>query len=492
MTGNVLDLMEQLVRAGLLLFLCEDIIVLKERYRSVGRVLFFLQAFLLSCWLSQSAWVDRLLYGNAAGEINNSSYSIVKLACMYICSFLVLHIFYEGTKQAKLYLLLVFYTVQEMARFALHSIWLLIVTGCLDYLGERLFRESITPEQYMIFSKHMQTGSLLAFSTGYLLLMYVTIRLFRRYQTGLVTEIDRHGLRFLMLTPVIGMAFDVSWRVSFYSRSGSEIEFLYEKHGSMYVVVPTIAVLCLIGTVLSRKIYGELMRSEKQKNGLLFYKQQLADMTAHVKELEQLYDGIRGMRHDLNNYVADMEQLLQVSVQSGQVPEQVEKEAKQYLYSMHQAAGRLTLQFSTGNPVTDVILNRKGQICAQEGIILDGDLLYPSGLGIEAFDLGILLNNALDNAIEACRCVSADRKRTVRIRGYMKGRMFFLVVENTCLEQAIRTQNGELQTTKMNTSLHGFGMNNMRNCVEKYYGTIQYEVRDGMFILTIMLQGLLL
>lgn len=187
-----------------------------------------------------------------------------------------------------------------------------------------------------------------------------------------------------------------------------------------------------------------------------------------------------------------MEQLLQVSVQSGQVPEQVEKEAQQYLYSMHQAAGRLTLQFSTGNPVTDVILNRKGQICAQEGIILDGDLLYPSGLGIEAFDLGILLNNALDNAIEACRCVSGDRKRTVRIRGYMKSRMFFLVVENTCLEQAIRTQNGELQTTKMNTSLHGFGMNNMRNCVEKYYGTIQYEVRDGMFILTIMLQGLLL
>lgn len=341
----------------------------------------------------------------------------------------------------------------------------------------------------MALTKHMQIGSMLVFSTGYLLLMYVTLKLFRRYQTGLVTEIDRQGLRFLMLTPVIGMAFDVSWRVSFYSRRGSEIEFLYEKHGSMYVVVPTIAVLCLTGIILSRKIYGELMRSEKQKNGLLFYKQQLADMTAHVKELEQLYDGIRGMRHDLNNYVADMEQLLQGSVQSGQVPEQVGREAEQYLYSMHRAADRLTMQFSTGNPVTDVILNRKGQICAQEGIILDGDLLYPAGLGIEAFDLGILLNNALDNAIEACRCVPAERNRTVRIRGYVKGRMFFLVVENTCEEQAIRMKNGELQTTKMNASLHGFGMNNMRSCAEKYYGTIQHEVREGRFILTIMLQG---
>lgn len=489
MTENVLDLMEQLVRAGLLLFLCKDIILLKEKYRSAGRVLFFLQTFLLSYWLSHSAWVDRVLYGNAAGVINNSSYSIVKLVCTFVCSFLMMHILYQGAKRAKLYVLLIFYTVQEMARFALHSIWTLSLTGYLDYLSRRLCAETITPERYMALTKHMQTGSMLVFSTGYLLLMYVTLRLFRRYQTGLVTEIDRQGLRFLMLTPVIGMAFDVSWRVSFYSRRGSEIEFLYEKHGSMYVVVPTIAVLCLTGIILSRKIYGELMRSEKQKNGLLFYKQQLADMTAHVKELEQLYDGIRGMRHDLNNYVADMEQLLQGSVQSGQVPEQVGREAEQYLYSMHRAADRLTMQFSTGNPVTDVILNRKGQICAQEGIILDGDLLYPAGLGIEAFDLGILLNNALDNAIEACRCVPAERNRTVRIRGYVKGRMFFLVVENTCEEQAIRMKNGELQTTKMNASLHGFGMNNMRSCAEKYYGTIQHEVREGRFILTIMLQG---
>lgn len=489
MTENVLELTEYLVRAGLLLFLCKDIIKLREKYRSAGKILFFLQAFLVSYWMSHSVWVDRLLYGNAAGIVDNSSYSIVKLLCTFVCSFLAMHMLYQGTKQTKLYLLLVFYTVQEMARFALHSVWLLTVTGYLDYLSDKLISETIAPERYMEITKYLQAGGLFAFSSGYLILMYVTIRIFRRYQTGLVTDIDRQGIRFLMLTPVIGMAFDVSWRVSFYSRSGAEIEFLYEKHGSMYVVVPTIAVLCLIGTVLSRKIYGELMRSEEQKNNLLFYKQQLSDMTAHVKELEQLYDGIRSMRHDLNNYVADMEQLLQISVQEGQMPQQVGREAEAYLDSMHRAADRLSLQFSTGNPVTDVILNRKGQICAQEGITLDGDFLYPATLAIEAFDMGILLNNALDNAIEACRCIAKERSRTVGIRGYVKGRMFFLVVENTCEDQGIRIWNGALQTTKTDTENHGLGMNNMKSCVEKYYGTMQYEVGEGMFILTIMLQG---
>ncbi|MBD5504730.1 MAG: sensor histidine kinase [Lachnospiraceae bacterium] len=489
MTEIVLDLMEQLVRAGLLLFLCKDIIQLKEKYRSVGRVLFFMQAFLLSYWMSNSVWVNRVLYMNEAGEMNNSSYSIVKLICIFACSFLAINILYQGRWQAKLYVLLVFYTVQEMARFTLHSIWHFSIMGYLEHLDERLIHETIAPERYMEITRQMQAVSLYAFAVGYLLLMYITLKMFRRYQTGTVTEINRQGLRFLMLAPIIGMAFDVSWRVSFYTRKGTEIDFLYEKHGSMYVVVPTIAVLCLICIVFSRKIYGELVRSEEHKSSMLFYKQQLADMTAHVKELEQLYDGIRGMRHDLNNYVADMEQLLQASVQRGQIPERIGQEAEQYLYSMHRSTDRLALQFSTGNPVTDVILNRKGQICEQEDIALDGDLLFPSDLGIEAFDLGILLNNALDNAIEACRCVPKERHRSVRIRGYVKGRMFFLVVENTCDDRVLRPENGELQTTKVNVQDHGFGMSNMRSCVEKYYGTMQYEVRDGLFILTIMLQG---
>lgn len=489
MAEYVPDLLEQLARAGLLLFLCRDNIMLKEKYRSGGRVLFFLQAFLVSFWMSHSAWVGQKLYGNDAGIINNSSYSIVKLACVFLCSFLAMDILYQGGRQAKLYLLLVYYTVQEMARFTLHSVWSLAVTGYVHYLNERLLAGETTPERFMEITQLLQLYSVIAYAAGYLLLMYVTLRLYRRCQTRPVTELGREGLWFLMLPAVIGMVFDVSWRVSLFSRRGAEIEFLYEKHGSMYAVVPATAILCLVCIVFSSKIYSDLMRSEEQKNSLLFYKQQLTDMTAHVKELEQLYDGIRGMRHDLNNYVADMEQLLQVNAKSGQVPEQVSQEAGRYLQSMRQAADQLSLEFSTGNPVTDVILNRKGQICRQEGICLEGDILYPSQLAIEAFDMGILLNNALDNAIEACRRMTGTRHKTIRLRGYVKGRMFLLVVENPCGEPAFRMEDGELRTTKEDARSHGFGMSNMRSCAEKYYGTMQYEMRDGTFILTIMLQG---
>ena len=493
MRDYVLDLAEYSARAGLLLFLCKDIIMLKEKYRSVGKILFFLQAFILSFWLSNSPWFNRLLYGED-NIINVSSYSIAKLVITFLCSFAAMDVLYQGPRFAKLYLLSVYYVAQEMVRFTLHSIWSLSTTTYLRGISDKLMDEGLILEEYELeryirVIENTQLYSVIAFSLGTWILMYIVFRLYRKYMIMPVTDMNREGIQFLILMPVIGMTFDVSWRITMYYQRGTEIEFLYDRHGSMYIIVPVIATLCLFGIVLSMKIYSELIRSEEQKKNLLFYKQQLSDMTDHVKELEHLYDGIKGMRHDINNYVADMEQLLQTGDEGDRMPVQVRKEAEHYLQSMQQAAAELSLQFSTGNPVTDVILNRKGQICAQEGISLEGDLLYPANLLIEVFDLGIVLNNALDNAIEACRKISEERNREIRFRGYVKGRMFFLVVENTYDGTMMRIKDGELLTTKNDEEIHGLGMSNMRSCVEKYYGTMQYEPGENRFSLTIMLQS---
>ncbi|MCH5258880.1 MAG: GHKL domain-containing protein [Lachnospiraceae bacterium] len=493
MRDYVLDLAEYSARAGLLLFLCKDIIMLKEKYRSVGKILFFLQAFIISFWLNNSSWFNGLLYGED-NTVNFSSHSIVKLSIVFLCSFAAMDILYQGPRFAKLYLLSVYYMAQEMVRFTLYSVWSFGTTTYLGRIVDKLINEGAMMEEhelerYAKIMENVQFYSIIAFSLGTWLLMYIVFRFYRRYLTVPVTDMNKEGIQFLILMPIIGMAFDVSWRVTLYYQHEAEVEFLYERHGSMYFVVPVIALSCLFGIVLSMKIYSELIRSEEQKKNLIFYKQQLSDMTEHVKELEHLYDGIKGMRHDINNYVADMEQLLQIGSEDGHMSVRVRKEAEHYLRSMQQAASELSLQFSTGNPVTDVILNRKGQICAQEQITLEGELICPVQLGIEAFDLGIVLNNALDNAIEACTKIPREQDREIRFRGYVKGRMFFLVVENTYDSTAMRISDGELMTTKNDEEIHGLGMNNMRSCVEKYYGTMQYELGENRFILTIMLQG---
>ena len=100
----------------------------------------------------------------------------------------------------------------------------------------------------------------------------------------------------------------------FYTRNGSELDYLYDKYQGLYVVVPIMTFLCLLSIVYSAKIYEELMSAQEEKSSLIFYKRQLSDMAEHVQEIERLYDKIRCVRHDMNNYIADMEQLLSLSL----------------------------------------------------------------------------------------------------------------------------------------------------------------------------------
>ena len=165
MADYVLELMEYSVRAALLLFLCKDSIVLKEKYRSVGKVLFFLQAFIVSFWLSNSTWVNKLIYGDNNLQ-NSSSYSIVKIVFIILCSFVAMDVLYQGGRLAKIYLLSVFYTVQEMVRFSLHSFYSLGTSAYLNHISEQLIAGDISSERFYELVELMQFCAMLFFFTG--------------------------------------------------------------------------------------------------------------------------------------------------------------------------------------------------------------------------------------------------------------------------------------------------------------------------------------
>ena len=485
MVWQVLDLLEYICKAGLLLYLIRNGIAAKEKYHRAAPWILFVQAVVINFWLANSRWLDGRIYGDIIG---NSAYSIVKLTIGFGVGFFTFDLLYQGRRLAKLYLLLVYYAVQETARFAIHSVWMVFVMGYLDVLNEQILADTMEISVYYQLVDRLQFAGWLLFACGYLGVMYLAFRIYKKYLREPVTQTASQGLLFLTLAPAIGMALDIALRIIFFRQEGMEIESLYERHNSMYAVVPFISVLCLVSVVYSRKIYSELMEAEREKQDLVFYKKQLSDMADHVREMEQLYEGIRSIRHDINNYVADMEQLLQIKEEQGILTDTVKKEAGRYLTGMQQAVAGIFMQFSTGNPVTDVILNRKAQICLQEEILFHGDFLYPAGYGIEAFDLGILLNNALDNAIEACLKTTGDN-RFIRLRSYTKGRMFFLAVENGYDGKPLIEEEGFCHTTKEDAQLHGLGMKNMKSCVERYYGTMEYEAACGTFTVTLMLQA---
>lgn len=480
-----IDILEQGIGAVLLLYLCSGMITWKRKYAKQGKYIFFLLFVIWEYWLANSAWLDRLLHGDDMIP-KRSSISIVRLALMMAACFLLIDFFYSGSRLIKGYLVLLYETVAELSRFGIHGVWSLFAKAFYDYLTSQLLEGKVpfgTFEGFNNFLVISQYIWQLLLMLLYITVTWLTIRAIRKYRRSM-QDITRQGVMFLMLSPAVGMAFSVAMRCIFYKRTGTQVEYIYDRHGGMYAIIPLMTFLCLLSIVYSVRIYEELMRTQEEKSSLIFYKQQLSDMTEHVQEMERLYDGIRGMRHDMNNYIADMEQLLGVGTHP------IEPEAEKYLYHMKNALDAMTLKFSTGNPVTDVIMNRKCQECEKEGIDFTSDFIFSEQLGIEAFDMGILLNNALDNAIEGCKkCVGKDRAG-IRVHSYRKGIMFFLRIENDCNEKSVQyTQDNILRTTKEDDWLHGIGLKNMQSVAERYYGTMSYEIRDGVFFLTIMLQG---
>ena len=83
-----------------------------------------------------------------------------------------------------------------------------------------------------------------------------------------------------------------------------------------------------------------------------------------------------------------------------------EEELKVYPKELNETMDRPEFRFKTGNTVVDTLLNMKYHEIthAVPDLRLDVEgLPFPEKLFIRSYDIGIIIGNALDNAIEACR-----------------------------------------------------------------------------------------
>lgn len=140
---------------------------------------------------------------------------------------------------------------------------------------------------------------------------------------------------------------------------------------------------------------------------------------------------------------------------------------------------------NTGNKALDVTLTEKSYLCDKYGIDLsvsvDGkalDFMHKS-------DVVSLFGNALDNAIEHEKTVD-DNKRFIALRVRRRAALLSIHVENYC-DTVYQTDGGLPVTTKSDKANHGFGLKSIRFIAEKYGGNMTVAVRDGRFMLDIVM-----
>ena len=198
----------------------------------------------------------------------------------------------------------------------------------------------------------------------------------------------------------------------------------------LYLLIPLLLLSALMGILFAYDIYRQLMEYIEEKGRAVILEQEMGQMQNHIGEIEQLYTGIRSVKHDMQNYLFDIKSLLAVE---GIAVEEGDSELGNYLAGIGKSLDTFNYSLHTGNPVTDVVMNGKQKQAEAAGIIFQCSFRFPADFGISAFDISIILNNALNNAIEACQKLKEQRGEAtpeIEISSYCRNNMFFTVIRN--------------------------------------------------------------
>ena len=261
-----------------------------------------------------------------------------------------------------------------------------------------------------------------------------------------------------------------------------EFFILFDEKPNLLWEVPMIAVLIFIGEVALIYFWQRycILFAERQKH--FMEEQQVKAMKMRLEEAENFYGSIRKVRHEMKNHMANIKGLAGAGEYG---------EIEDYVRRMDETMQELEYKYVTGNAVTDVIINDKCRRAEKAGIRFEADFRY--GGEIPVFDMGVILNNLLDNAIEACEKLETG-KGFVRLSLKRKKQFLILYVENS-FDGAVPISKGSPlpPTTKQSIlpgiiTEHGIGLENVRDIAERYFGGVNIKVKGDVFHVTVMLQ----
>ncbi len=124
-------------------------------------------------------------------------------------------------------------------------------------------------------------------------------------------------------------------------------------------------------------------------------------MKQRLEDAENFYGSIRRVRHEMKNHMTNIK---------GLVASEKYDEVESYIEKLDETIQTMDYKFNTGNAVTDVIINDKYQKAENAGISFQVKFNLGETDTISAFDIGIILNNLLDNAIEACEKLEQEQR----------------------------------------------------------------------------------
>lgn len=253
--------------------------------------------------------------------------------------------------------------------------------------------------------------------------------------------------------------------------TGKRLIDIYGFYGALSFLHYLISIIAILVMIV---MFQNWKATQEEQLGQKLVLNQISDMKKHIEGVEKLYQDIRSMRHDMGNHIQTLEYLVVFDNRD---------DAREYLERLKKEWDEVSPVIKTGSPVIDVIIMEKMREAEEKHIQFTSDFYYPENTKLNAFDMSVIMNNALNNCMEN---VSGDDPY-ISVSSFRKNSIFMITIKNS-YQGELNYSNSDLPETTKSGKGHGIGLNNIRRVARMYMGDISLEQVDKEVILSIMLQ----
>ena len=187
----------------------------------------------------------------------------------------------------------------------------------------------------------------------------------------------------------------------------------------------------------------------------------------HLGEVQGIYREMRGYKHDFHHHL----QALKGQLEAGETGR-----ALAYIEQLDHQLMHVDTLLKTGNVSLDAILSAKIAQAKAAGITVTVKANVPDHLLLSDLELGIIVGNLLENAIEASS--AGEGERFLRLFMGMKGKMLYFSMLNSAGPK-LPKKGGLFSSRK--EGFHGLGLRRAENILKEHGGWCKYNSEDGAF-----------
>ena len=210
---------------------------------------------------------------------------------------------------------------------------------------------------------------------------------------------------------------------------------------------------------------------EKEKELVQLKSDQANILEQEYTSLNNTYAVNAKLFHDLHNHIGTLRYFLN---------NQKYEAAVEYLDELYAPVKEMTDKKWTGDDTIDYLINSKFVRAQEYDIKLDIHVEFLKHTNIKGADLSAIIGNLMDNAIEAAKRVVENNDRFVKLTIRRINSMLIIKVENSFAAELVE-KDGQLQTTKTEVGIHGWGIKSAKAAAEKYDGIVKTNAKNGVF-----------